>query len=327
MLPCSVWLSPNSQIVDAGVGVDEILRRAAQPGCAAFAEGVVVTSDGRYLGMISASSLAKAELDLVQRQAEMALAFTAFAHPLLERSQHDSRLALARAMPDHAVLGEQPQLDRGDDFFACQLDGGTLVVLFACTSGGRPCVLGRTTVTLWLDAYAEGARCSNDCVQPGELLSDLHAHLLQDFDDLQTQCQAAVLWLPRHGKSLVFASAGIDLLLGRAGPRTARAYAGSPWSLGQLADQARQAWPQHPVALAGAWRVVMATAGITQRRAGRYGDHLSGPLLLTWLRSHVDLPVREAASALQKMLDEHTSDNLHAPPFTLVSFAAGHRSE
>jgi hypothetical protein len=322
-LSCLTWLTPRSLIVDAQAALPELLLRAHNEGAPVLDEGIIVTDQGRYLGLASGLALRTAVLDLQTRAQSERLAGLNFALPMQQHLNFVSREHLERGLDDHHVVHESCEPVTASSVFVRSFERGTLAVVLDGRNQGQGCFRTNVLAQLRLDAYVqlyEAYEAPSEDIDPGQWLQQLHVHLMRDLqardtpagiqgDDLAPRrlgdgLKIAALWLPKGGRSLRFAGSHMSLLLTRPGSRETQVLRGAFELLGNGANPDDASWAVQDVQLDGVHRALVVTDAVLDQCGGPRAEALGISALTRFLRSHASFDARDIGPILADFIQD-----------------------
>ncbi len=183
-----------------------------------LADGFIVTLNGYYQGMGRAQDVLAAISRMQEEKSRIVMESIDYGSVIQRSISRASREGIAKCLADHFLIWEPRDTVSGDLYHFREFDDGFLVILFDCTGHGVPGAF----MTLIMSAFMQGAINADSARDPGALLADIHRRVKtamgqheghSDLHHADDGMDAAVCWIERRTRKLVFAGAHMPLFL------------------------------------------------------------------------------------------------------------------
>ena len=339
-LPWSTWCVPHPIMCDAMEPIETLAERSNRLEDSPSPDLFLVTCNGRYAGLGSGAALRRIQHLCKAFTMQRQLALVEQHLPLQQQAEFLARARLQRHLHDHGYVHRPRQAASSCGITVCGFEDGVALAVVSCQERGQPCAATQVSVLGWLDSQLQATRANAEAIGPADLIARMHRFLRSDRrspsprgDERPRQASreadgpasvmAAVVWLPRHGRSICFAGASMGLCLLRAHSRDLSNVAGTQFVAGQRATPAEAGLQSHTVELDGEFRVAIVTPGLLAQVGGPFNEPMGQAVLNQFLKRHASLTAADLAVALDGHLQTWQGSHQQLGDVAALVFSAG----
>ncbi len=303
---CLAFMDKEPLVVDQFIALEELSYRAVALGEKALADGVIICSQGRYLGTASGVDLLRALADLQAARNRQVMASIDYASVIQNSFLKNSRQALESCL-QQAFLLWQPRDPVGGDCYYCRSTAeGLFLALIDCTGHGVPGAFMTLIVSSALSQAAERQSLSDPAAVMGEVNRLVKSGLGQELRPGERASASrsddgmdgGFLWIPRGASSVTYAGARIPLYLEREDDGDAVCVEACRRGVGYVDTPMDQTWTNRVVPVTPGTTAFLTSDGMIDQIGGPKRIAFGRRRILECLRATRGSPVRERGEAL-----------------------------
>ncbi len=328
---CIAFMDKAPLVVPESLGVQELSFLALEQGGKTLKDGFIVTDDaGSYRGIGTGEALMRAVSHLQAEKSRQVMESINYAGIIQKSFLKASRETLGDTLHDHFLLWEPRDRVGGDCYLCRRFEDGVFVALMDCTGHGVPGAFMTLIMTSFLDhVLAEPLR-----MDPARILSLVNRKVKQalgqqgkpkgallDGDEQSDDgMDAALLWLARGAKRLVYAGARIPLLLLAPDDGAATFLEGDRQGVGYVDTPMDYVWTNRELALTDGSAVYLATDGLTDQIGGPRQIAFGRKRLAALLQACRAAPMAEQESRVRDALREYQGNQRRRDDVSVLGF-------
>lgn len=323
---CIAFMDKEPLVVDAEMGIDALMFRTVEYGEKALADGFIVARGGQYLGLGQGLQLMRVVADIQAERNRQIMHSIDYASIIQRAMLRASREALARTLPDAALVWEPRDVVGGDFYHFAAYDDGWFAALADCTGHGVPGAF----MTLIASSLLTQAIEQQGPRDPGALLVTVNRGIKQMLgqieggDVLGTESNdgmdAAFFWFDNATRRLTFAGAKCALFVFHPDEADDHVIDGERKGVGYIDTGMNFVWHNRHVETRPGSVVFVTTDGLIDQIGGPREIAFGKRRIREAIRAHRALP---ATSLSQAVLDAHRAwqgDNRRRDDLTYFCF-------
>ncbi|MDY6945147.1 MAG: SpoIIE family protein phosphatase [Pseudomonadota bacterium] len=285
---CSMFMDRAPLVVDESASITDVGSVAASDSRRALQDGLIITSNGRYLGTCSGPTLLQVLADMQVARSRQVMEGISYASRIQRALLHTSNENLATHLPHHQIFWEPRDLVGGDYYFCRGDQDRVFVAVLDCTGHGVPGAL----MTMIMSANLEASIADVDSWRPSDVLANINRRARAALGqrarapgELESTAaadtvpddgmDASVVLIDRRERKLQFAGARLPLFVSYAGHDSWICLPAGRPGVGYADTPDDTEWPVSESPLEQGMRVAIATDGlfdqIGEQRAIAYG--------------------------------------------------------
>jgi len=310
---CIAFMDKHPLVVEQDTPIEQISAKILAVGEKVLSDGFIITSNGLYRGMGRAQEVLAAMSRMQEEKSRIVMESIDYGSVIQRSISRASRKALAKGLNEQFLVWEPRDTVSGDLYHFVEFEDGFLGIVFDCTGHGVPGAF----MTLIMTAFLQGSINAESAKNPGALLAEVHRRVraamsksVEGFDEQHADdgMDAAVFWLERDARTLIYAGAHMPLFLLAPTAKDFEVINGDREGVGYANVPLSKVWNNHTIKLTQSTAVYFFTDGLFDQLGGSkciaFGKRRTRKTLLK-LR---DAPMAKQAEGLMKALAEYQGD-------------------
>jgi len=325
---CIAFMDKSPLIVDAATGIDAMADLAVAYGEKALADGFIITSGGRYLGIGVGIDLMRAVSEMHALQHRQIVQSIEYASVIQGAMLTPSRQAMAAALGDSCLAWEPRDHVGGDCYYFMRHERGWLAVIADCTGHGVPGAF----MTLIFSSALDRALALHGPMHPDRLLGEINVRIKDALGQVEGRadgtpssndgCDALLVSMDSAESVMRWSSARMSAYLLPADGGEPAELAGNRMGVGYIETPHGYVWPSQQRMVTPGDMLFATTDGLTDQVGGERRIMYGRRRLLALLKRCRELPMPELAQALQQEHRDYQGSQIRRDDLTFWGWRA-----